>query len=177
MATKLNDPGGSVHLLPLLRKDVASNGPAWLPLVLVLGAMAAVAYADHRVGSISLLYLYILPLGVGAMFLRREISSSLIAVCILFPLLDSPRNINLGLRIFHNFSAMLCFIFVVYFIQRYVEQREVLAKTVERQRDNFFRMWIWPRKSSAVSYPGQTAIAGLQIAGMMQPVRGVGGDY
>src|SRR5579864_5147568 len=131
MATMLSDAGETIPLLPLLRRDVASNGPAWLPLVLVLGAMAAVAYADHRVVSISLLYLYILPLGVGAMFLRREISYSLIAVCILFHYFDSPRNINLGLRIFHNFSAMLCFIFVVYFIQRYVEQREVLAKTVE----------------------------------------------
>src|ERR1035438_251847 len=139
MAARLNDLGEKARLLPLLRKDVASNGPAWLPLVLVLGAMAAVAYADHRVGSISLLYLYILPLGVGAMFLRREISYSLIAACILFHCFDSPRNINLGLRIFHNFSAMLCFIFVVYFIQRYVEQREVLAKTVERQRDNLLQ--------------------------------------
>src|SRR5271166_2873285 len=102
MAVRLNDAGETVPLLPLLRKDVASNGPAWLPLALVLGAMAAVAYADHRVVSISLLYLYILPLGVGAMFLRREISYGLIAGCILFHYFDSPRNINLGLRIFHN---------------------------------------------------------------------------
>ena len=49
MAVRLNDAGETVPLLPLLRKDVASNGPAWLPLALVLGAMAAVAYADHRV--------------------------------------------------------------------------------------------------------------------------------
>jgi len=69
--------------------------------------MAAVAYTDHRVVSISLLYLYIFPLGVGAMFLRREISYGLIAVCILFHYFDSPRNINLGLRIFHNFSTMM----------------------------------------------------------------------
>jgi hypothetical protein len=32
----------------LLRKDVASNGPAWLPLVLVLGAISAVAYAPWQ---------------------------------------------------------------------------------------------------------------------------------
>src|SRR6266446_8379830 len=36
-------------LLPLLRKGVASDGPAWLPLVLVFGAFGAVAYADHLV--------------------------------------------------------------------------------------------------------------------------------
>src|SRR5258706_14062030 len=50
-----------IPLLSLLRKDVASNGPAWLPLVLVLGAIGAVAYADHLVLSISLVYLCDLP--------------------------------------------------------------------------------------------------------------------
>jgi serine phosphatase RsbU (regulator of sigma subunit) len=177
-ATRSNDLGARIPLLPLLRKDVASNGPAWLPLVLVIGAMAAVAYTDHRVVSISLLYLYIFPLGVGAMFLRREISYGLIAVCILFHYFDSPRNINLGLRIFHHFSAMLCFIFVVYFIQRHVEQREVLAKTVERQRDNLLQDVDLAAQVQRLFLPvGKPAIAGLQIAGMMQPMRGVGGDY
>src|SRR4029077_12174052 len=83
-------------LRPLLRKNVASNGPAWLPLVLVLGAIGAVAYADHLVLSISLVYLYIFPLGVGAIFLQRELSYSLIAVCILFHDFFSPRNIGPG---------------------------------------------------------------------------------
>src|SRR5260221_10299364 len=87
-----------IPLLSLLRKDVASNGPAWLPLVLVLGAIGAVAYADHLVLSISLVYLYIFPLGVGAIFLQRELSYSLIAVCILFHDFFSPRNIGPGLR-------------------------------------------------------------------------------
>ena len=59
-----------VPSLALLRKDVASGGPSWLPLVLVLGAIAAVAYADHRVVSVSLVYLYILPVGR-----RRDFSS------------------------------------------------------------------------------------------------------
>jgi len=53
-------------LLHLLRRDVASHGPAWLPLAFVIGAIAAVAYADDLVESISLGYLY-LPLAVGAM--------------------------------------------------------------------------------------------------------------
>src|SRR3989441_13332028 len=105
-----------VPLLLLLRRDVALNGPSWLPLALVLGAIAAVAYADHVVVSISLVYLYILPLAVGAIFLRKEISYSLIVVCVLLHDYDSPRNINPGLRIFHNLSAMLCFAFVVYVI-------------------------------------------------------------
>ncbi len=157
-------------LLSLLRKDVASNGPAWLPLGLVLGAIGAVAYADHLVVSVSLVYLYILPVSVGAIFLRRGISYSLIVVCILFHDYYSPRNINPGLRIFHNLSAALSFAFVVYVIRRYMEQREALAKTVQQQRDDLL-------KDVELAAQVQPAIAGLEIAGMMQPSRGVGGDY
>jgi hypothetical protein len=69
---------------------------------LVLGAIAAVAYADHIVVSISLVYLYILPLAVSAIFLHSEISYSLIAVCILLHDYCSPRYINPGLWIFHT---------------------------------------------------------------------------
>src|SRR3984893_2780356 len=167
-----------IPLLSLLRKDVASNGPAWLPLLLVLGAIGAVAYAAHLVVSISLVYLYIFPLGVGAIFLQRELSYSLIAVCILFHDFVSPRNINPGLRIFHNLSAMLCFAFVVYFIQRYIEQREALARTVQQQRDDLLQDVELAAQVQRLFLPvGKPAIAGLEIAGMMQPARGVSGDY
>jgi len=145
---------------------------------LVLGAFGAVAYADHLVVSISLVYLYILPLGVGAIFLRRKISYSLIVVCILFHDYNSPRNLNPGLRIFHNLSAMLCFAFVVYFIQRYIEQREALAKTIQQQRDDLLHDVELAAQVQRLFLPvGKPAIAGLQIAGMMQPARGVSGDY
>jgi phosphoserine phosphatase RsbU/P len=175
---KLGDFRERVLLLALLRKEVALNGAAWLPLVLVLGAFGAVAYADHLVVSISLVYLYILPLGVGAIFLRRKISYSLIAVCILFHDYNSPRDLKPGLRIFHNLSAMLCFAFVVYFIQRYIEQREALAKTIQKQRDDLLHDVELAAQVQRLFLPvGKPAIAGLQIAGMMQPARGVSGDY
>ncbi len=66
----------------LLRVDVASGGPQWLPAALAFGSIGVVAYADFIVTSISLGYLYILPLGIGAMFLRSQISYGLIAVCV-----------------------------------------------------------------------------------------------
>ena len=164
--------------LALLRKDVASSGPSWLPLVLVLGAVAAVAYADHRVVSVSLVYLYILPIGLGAIFLRKVISYSLIAACILFHDYYSPRYINVGMRIFHNLSAMLCFAFVVYVIRRYMEQRESLAKTVQQQRDDLLKDVELAAQVQRLFLPlNKPAIDGLEIAGMMQPARGVSGDY
>jgi phosphoserine phosphatase RsbU/P len=175
---KLHGLRERVQLLSLLRKDVASHGPTWLPLMLVLGAISAVAYADHLVISISLVYLYILPLAVGAIFLRKEVSYSLIVICVLLHDYDSPRNIHPGLRIFHNLSAMLCFAFIVYLIQRYIEQGEELAKTVQQQRDDLLQDVKLAAQLQRLFLPsGKPVIDGLEIAGMMLPLRGVGGDY
>jgi serine phosphatase RsbU (regulator of sigma subunit) len=164
--------------LSLLRKDVASDGPAWLPLALVLGAIGAVAYADYRVVAVSLVYLYILPLGLGAIFLRRSVSYSLIAACILFHDYYSPRFSYPGLRIFHNLSATLCFCFVVYLIRRYIGQRETLARTVQQQRDDLLKDVELAAQVQRLFLPsGKPVIAGLETASMMQPARGVSGDY
>jgi len=174
----LPDKRKTPGLSPVLRKDVASNGPAWLPLVLVLSSFAAVAYADHLVVAISLVYLYLLPLALGAIFLRKEISYGLIAICILFHDYYSPRGLHPGLRIFHNLSAAFCFAFIVYIIQRYIEQREALSKTVQRQRDELLHDVELAAQVQRLFLPvGKPAIAGLEIAGMMRPARGVSGDY
>lgn len=178
----LRDIRESVLLLSLLRKDWASNGPKWLPLVLVLAAITGVAYADHLVVSLSLVYLYTLPLTVGAMFLRKEISYGLIVACIafhyFFHYFDSPRHIYPGLRIFHDLSALLCLTFVVYVIQRYIERQELLVKTIQQQRDSLLKDVELAAEVQRLFLPsGRPAIAGLEIAGMMLPARGVGGDY
>jgi phosphoserine phosphatase RsbU/P len=175
---RLGNQGRALPLPRLLRKEVASNGGSWPPVVLVLAAIAAVAYADHIVVSISLVYLYILPLVVSAIFLRREISYSLIAVCILLHDYCSPRYINPGVRIFHNLSAMLCFAFVVWVIQRYIRQREELAKTVQQQRDDLVQDVELAAQVQRMFLPlGKPAIAELEIAGMMQPAKSLSGDY
>jgi serine phosphatase RsbU (regulator of sigma subunit) len=178
MSGKARDFRQRVLLQSLLRKDVASNGPAWLPVVLVLGAISAVAYADHLVVSISLVYLYILPVGVGAIFLRPRISYSLIVICILLHDSYSQRPIHPALRIFDNLAAVWCFAFVAYFIQRYMEQREALARTVQQQRDDLVQDVKLAAQVQRLFLPlGKPAIAGLEIAGMMHAARGVGGDY
>jgi serine phosphatase RsbU (regulator of sigma subunit) len=164
--------------LSLLRRDATPSGTAWLPLVFVIGAIAAVAYADDLVDSISLGYLYVLPLAVGAIFLRKEVSYGLIAICILLHDYYYPSHINPGLRMFHNLSAMACFAFVVFVIRRYVGQREALAKTVQKQRDDLLRDVELAAQVQRLFLPvGKPAVVGLEIAGMMQPARGIGGDY
>jgi sigma-B regulation protein RsbU (phosphoserine phosphatase) len=178
MPANLPDLRNRVPLLAPLRKDVASIGPTWLPVALVLGAIAAVAYVDHLVLSISLVYLYIFPLGISAILLRKEVSYSLIPACILIHDYWSPRIIHPRIRIFDNLLALLCFSFIVYVIQRYIEQRELLAKTIQQQRDDLLQDLELAAQVQRMFLPvGAPAIAGLEIAGMMQPSKGVGGDY
>jgi phosphoserine phosphatase RsbU/P len=162
----------------LLRGQVAADGPQWLPAVLVFGSIAAVAYADFIVTSISLGYLYILPLGISAMFLPSQISYGLIAVCVFLHDLFGPPYPSPEARITHNLTALAGFTFVVYVIQRYVKQRELLDKAVRKQRDQLLQDVELAAQVQRMFLPFRRAcIAGLEIAGTMRPVRGVGGDY
>jgi serine phosphatase RsbU (regulator of sigma subunit) len=162
----------------LLRGEVAAGGPQWLPSLLVFGSMAAVAYADFIVTSISLGYLYILPLGISAIFLRSQISYGLIAVCVFLHDLFGPPYPSPEARITHNLTALAGFTFVVYVIQRYVKQRELLDKAVRKQRDQLLQDVELAAQVQRMFLPfRRPSIAGLEIAGTMRPVRGVGGDY
>ena len=162
----------------LLRGDVAVGGPHWPPVVLIFGSIGAVAYADFIVTGISLGYLYILPLGISAMFLRSQISYGLIAVCVFLHDLFGPPYPNPEARITHNLTALVAFAFVVFVIQRYVKQREQLDKAVRQQRDQLLQEVELAARVQRTFLPiSRPSIPGLEIAGMMQPVGGVGGDY
>src|SRR5579864_816108 len=162
----------------LLRREVAAGGPQWLPAALIFGSIAAVAYADFIVSSVSLGYLYILPLGISAMFLRTRISYALIAVCLFFHDLFGPPYPSPEARIAHNLTAVVGFTFLVYIIQRYVRQREQLDKTVRRQRDQLLQDVELAAQVQRMFLPiHRPAIHGVEIAGTMQPAQGVSGDY
>jgi len=154
------------------------GGRQWLPMVLVFGSIGAVAYADFIVTSISLGYLYILPLGISAMFLRSQISYGLIGACVFLHDFFGPPYPSLEARITHNLTALIGFTFVVYVIQRYAKQRELLDQAVRKQRDQLLQDVELAAQVQGLFLPiRRSSIAGLEIAGTMQPVRGVGGDY
>jgi sigma-B regulation protein RsbU (phosphoserine phosphatase) len=89
-----------------------------------------------------------------------------------------PRHIYMGLRIFHDLSALFCLTVVVYVLQRYIERQQLLIKTVEQQRDSLLKEVELAAQVQRLFLPsGKPAIAGLEIAGMMHPAHGVGGDY
>jgi sigma-B regulation protein RsbU (phosphoserine phosphatase) len=161
-----------------LRRDVAAGGPQWLPAILIFGSIAAVAYADFVVSSVSLGYLYILPLGISAMFLRTRIGYALVAVCVFLHDLFGPPYPSLQARITHNLTAAIGFTFVVYVIQRYVRQREQLDRTVRQQRDQLLQDLELAAQVQRMFLPNHPpSVPGLEIAGMMKPARGVSGDY
>ena len=171
-------PSSLLSLRSLLRREVAAGGPHWLPAVFIFGSIAAVAYSDSMVSSVSLGYLYILPLGISAMFLRPQISYALIAVCVFFHDLFGPAYPSSMARIVHNFTAVVGFSFVVYVIQRYVRQREQLDRMVRQQRDQLLHDVELAAQVQRMFLPThQPSIPGLEIAGMMQPASGVSGDY
>jgi len=162
----------------LLRRDVAATGAQWLPATLILASVAAVAYADFIASSVSLGYLYILPLGISAMFLRTRISYALIVVCVFLHDFFGPPYQSLEARLAHNLTAAVGFTFVVYVIQRYVKQKEQLDRTVRHQRDQLLQDVELAAQVQRMFLPThRPSIRGLEIAGKMQPVSGVSGDY
>lgn len=164
--------------MSLFFRDDLPPGTRWLPVLLVFGSIIAVAYADYVVVTISLGHLYVLPLGIGAMFLRKGISYALIAICVFLHDFFGPPYIDWRARLFHNLTAFAAFAFVVYFIQRYVTQREALARQIRDQRDALLKDLELAAEVQRMFLPvSQPSVPGLDIAGMMQPARGVGGDY
>jgi serine phosphatase RsbU (regulator of sigma subunit) len=161
-----------------LRRDVAATGARWLPATLILASIAAVAYADFIVSTVSLGYLYILPLGISAIFLRTRIGYALIVVCVFLHDFFGPPYPSLEARLAHNLTAAVGFTFVVYVIQRYVKQKEQLDRTVRHQRDQLLQDVELAAQVQRMFLPThRPSIPGLEIAGKMQPARGVSGDY
>jgi len=76
-----------------------------------------------------------------------------------------PRNIS-RVRVFHNLSAMLCFAFVVYFIPRYIDQREAFAKMVSSSVTELLQDVELAAQVQRLFLPvAKTAIAGLENSG------------
>src|SRR5207302_9463807 len=58
------------------------------------------------------------------------------------------------------------------------ERQESLVKTVEQQRDDLLRDVELAAEVQRLFLPlGKLVVSGLEVAGMMQPARGVSGDY
>ena len=150
----------------------------WLSFALVAGAIACVAYVDYLVKSMSLSYLYILPLVVAAILLPRRITFTLTLICVfLHDLLGRPYS-ALPVRIADNLITLIGFGFVVAITHKFVAQRNSLSGVIRRQRDDLLKEVDLAAHVQRLFLPlNGPAIPGYDIAARMFPARGVGGDY
>jgi serine phosphatase RsbU (regulator of sigma subunit) len=162
----------------LIRSLHALTSSSWWAFVVVILAIACVAYADNKVEGVSLGYLYILPLSFSAILLSPRVTYALVAVCILFHDLFGPPIHHVQGRVLHNLSAFVGFIFVVVILQRFVAQRNSLNELTRRQRDELLKEVELAAEVQRLFLPDfDPDIAGFEIAGTMRPARVVGCDY
>lgn len=147
-------------------------------LLIVISATACVAYADYLVKSVSLGYLYILPVSLSAILLSSRAPLAFIGLCVFFHDLFGPPYPSLQARIAHNLTALIAFSFAVVLLQRFVAQRDTLFDLIRRQRDELVKEVALAAEVQKLFLPmSDPAIPGFDIAGAMYPARGVGGDY
>jgi len=162
----------------VLAKGSSIDGIRWLSFALVGAGIACVAYADYLVQSISLSYLYILPLVVAALLLPRRITFTLTLICVFLHDLLAPPYSTLQVRIADNLIALIGFGFVVLMTHNFVAQRNSLSELTRRQRDDLLKEVDLAAHVQRLFLPiNVPVIPGFEIAAMMHPARGVGGDY
>ncbi len=146
--------------------------------LIVLGAMAAVGYADFAVKSISLGYLYVLPLALSAFVFRMRINLGLVVIC--FTLQDwfGPFEHTGWQHIVRNLLTLTAFVAVVVVVDRLVRQRTRLSDLVRLQRDELAReIELAAQVQERLLPPRPPVVNGFDIAGRMVVARTVGGDY
>ena len=159
-------------------EDGGFGHSSWLPLFVVLGATACVAYADYLVRSISLGYLYVLPLCLSAVLLKRRITFVLLGISIFFHDLFGPPYSTVETRAFHNLTALAGFACVVLLLQYFVSQRDALFEVTRRQRDALMKDVELAAHVQRMFLPiAEPVIAGFNVSSMISPAKVVGGDY
>jgi serine phosphatase RsbU (regulator of sigma subunit) len=144
----------------------------------VLGGIAAVAYTDYVVVTISLGYLYLLPLSLSAVVHRRRTSMLLVAFCAILHEWFGPFEHAGSLQIFRNSLTVVGFTVVVLLISSLVGQRRRLTETVRQQRDELAREVQLAAEVQRRLLPlAPPRLDGFDIAGEMYPAKTVGGDY
>jgi serine phosphatase RsbU (regulator of sigma subunit) len=149
-----------------------------LLFVIVCCGIGAVAYADSHVETISLAYLYILPLALGATTFRLRATLPLVFLCVVLHDLFSPVPAVFALRVALNAMALTGFAAVVLVVEKLSEQRRNLAAIIRRQRDELKREINLAAEVQRRLLPVvPPRIPGIELASCMTPAQTVGGDY
>lgn len=161
----------------LTLRSLRRNSQAW-SLLIVFAATLCVASADYLVKSVSLGYLYILPVSLSAIVLSRRPTVAVVTLCVFFHDLFGPPYPTIQARILHNLTALAAFIFAVVLLQRFVAQRNALFDYVTRQRDELLKELALAAQVQQLFLPmSDPDVSGFDISSAMHPAGGVGGDY
>lgn len=146
--------------------------------LLVFAGIGAIAYADHRVSSVSLAYLYFLPLALSGFVHRLRTSLTLAFVCVFLSDWLRPQGHTQWPHIFPNTLAAIGFLTVVVFVNKLAAQSAALSDVVHSQADELAREIQLAAQVQRRLLPHEAPkIPGFEIAGRMYPAKGVGGDY
>lgn len=151
----------------------------WLLSVLVLGGVAAIAYADFRVEThISLGYLYFLPLALSAFLFPLRITLLLAVACTLLQDWFGPFGHRFWPHVLRNVVILLGYSMVGFTINRLVRQRLEYFRTIRHQRDELAQeLRMAGELQQRLLPPEAPRCPGYDIAGRMIPVSLVGGDF
>ncbi len=150
----------------------------WLLSLAVLAGIAAVAYADHVVVTISLGYLYLLPLALSAMVHRRRVTMLLVVFCVALHDWFGPFERSWEQLVYRNLLTFIGFTSVVLLVNHLVRQRSELLEIVRIQRDELARELELAGELQQSLLPRRPPkLKNIDMAGAMYPARRVGGDY
>ncbi|MCL4523214.1 MAG: PP2C family protein-serine/threonine phosphatase [Acidobacteria bacterium] len=146
--------------------------------LVVLGALAVVAYFDFAVQTISLGFLYVLPLALSAFVFRLRISLGLVLICFVLQDVFGPFEHAGWQHIVRNLLTLIAFLVVVVVVDRLVGQRRRLTELVRMQRDELAQEIELAAQVQQRLLPSAPPVRnGFDIAGRMMAARTVGGDY
>lgn len=148
--------------------------------LLVLAGIAGIAYADWRVesGNVSFDYLYFLPLALSALVHRLRTSLLLTVACVLLQDWFGPLSHEGWERAARNAWVFLGYATLVIVVTHLGRQRLEYLETATRQRDDMARELQMAAEVQRRLLPLEPPrCRGYDIAGHMEPVRMVGGDF
>ena len=146
--------------------------------MLTFGSLAIVGYADFVVKTVSLGYLYIVPLVLGAFVFRLPTAFGLVLACGALADWLGPFEHTGFEHTARNLLTLVGFAVVVLVVDRLSSQRMELTEIVRRQRDELEReIELAAAVQQRLLPAAPPAIPGFDIAGQMIPARIVGGDY
>jgi len=150
----------------------------FLLLFAVLAGIAAVAYADSLVVTISLGYLYVLPLSLAALVFPLPITMTLVGICVVLHDWLGPFVHSGWQMLYRNVLTLFGFTTVVLLVHILAEQRRRLTRQVHAQRDELAAELRRAAEIQQRLLPhGAPDISGFEFAGMMSPAKQLGGDY